>query len=173
MGEILTGWLGRQVGTTVQSDGDARARARGPPPPGRDTRRLATHLAAQRHSKLGGWWLRCRRTPHLLEIARQPPRQLHRDRAAGWPPRGKSRVCGQAGQAEAAPGVKFKPAARAGPRVHPPLPRLESPGSRRCPATDREESGVALAPPPPPASPTRKPACPERTRAERPAHGRP
>lgn len=170
----------------MQSDGDARARARGPPPPGRDTRRLATHLAAQRHSKLGGWWLRCRRTPHLLEIARQPPRQLHRDRAAGWPPRrtsrpagsqGKSRVCGQAGQAEAAPGVKFKPAARAGPRVHLPLPRLESPGSRRCPATDREESGVALAPPPPPASPTRKPARPERTRAEqpalRPAHGRP
>lgn len=105
---------------------------------------------------------------------------------AGWPPRrtsrpagsqGKSRVCGQAGQAEAAPGVKFKPAARAGPRVRLPLPRLVSPGSRRCPATDREESGAALAPPPSPASPTRKPARRERTRAEqpalRPAPGRP
>lgn len=162
----------------MQSDEDARARARGPPLPRRDTKQLATHLAAQRHSKLGGWWLRCRRTPHLLETARQPPRQLHRDRAAGSRrtsrpagSQGKSRLCGQAGQAEAGPWVKFKPATRAGPRVHLPLPRLESPGSRSCPGTgtEREESSSALAPPPPPASPSRQPARPECTRAEQPA----
>lgn len=128
----------------MPSDEDARARARGSPLPRRDTRLLATHLAAQRHSKLGGWRLRCRRTPHLLETARQPPRQLHRDRAAGSRrtsrpagSEGKSPLCGQAGQAEAGPWVKFKPAARAGPRVHLPLPRLECPGSQSCPGTAR------------------------------------